>query len=120
MGGLREGQPWFPSIRPSFRKYPFQLLLSTSSYTMTIASFFSSFLPTIYADAPAPDEEQSPNGEQPVKEADSEVVEEADIKAVVEEEPEEDEPEDVRVFNVHHSQPFPKHLIGPPCHSRGM
>ena len=79
---------------------------------MTIASFFSSFLPTIYADAPAPDEEQPPNGEQPVKE---EVVEEADIKvvekAVVEEEPaeEDDEPEDVRVFNAHHSQPFPKH-----------
>ena len=90
----------------------------------TIASFFSSFV--IYADAPSSDEEQ------PAKEADSEVVvEEANLKVaekaatVVEEEPEEDEPEDVRVFNAHHSQlPFQNIsfsiLKGPSWHSRGM
>ena len=70
----------------------------------TIASFFSSFVPTIHADAP-PSEEQPVKAEV-VEKADSEVAENADpevVEKVVADDAEEDEPEDVRVFNAHHS-----------------
>ena len=65
-----------------------------------IASFFSSFV--VHADAPSSEE-------QPAKEdsdADAEVVEKADSEVVekaVADDAEEEDPEDVRVFNAHSS-----------------
>lgn len=93
----------------------------------TIASFFSSFLPTIHADAP-PSEKQTAKEDSDVEVDAEEVVEKADskVEAVVEkvvaDDAEEEEPEDVRVFNAHHSRPLFKIfvLIAPACHSRGM
>lgn len=67
-----------------------------------IASLFSSFV--VHADAPS-SEEQPAKENSDVEAADAEVVEKADSEAVVEKVPaeeaeEEEEPEDVRVFNL--------------------
>ena len=53
---------------------------------MSLSSFFSSFVSTVYADAPAEKEEQKPAEEAPAEE-----------EPAAEEEEEEEEPEDVCV-----------------------
>ena len=57
---------------------------SCSSFTMGLSDFFSSFIPTVYADAPEEKEEKDAPAEEPTEEP-----------AAAEEE-EEVEPEDVR------------------------
>lgn len=64
---------------------------------MSLSSFFSSFLPTVHADAPEEKEETKPEEapadakEEPAKE------EPAEEEPAAEEEEEEEEPEDVRM-----------------------
>lgn len=75
-----------------------------------IASLFSSFVPTIHADAPS-DQGQPPSdqGQSPsdqIQPAEEQLP--SDQKRPTEEEEEEEE-EDVRVSNALHNYPFPKH-----------
>jgi DNA replication initiation complex subunit (GINS family) len=72
----------------------------------TIASFFSSFVPTIHADA----SEEPPAKEDSAVEADAEVVEkadseQADVEKVVADD-DDDEPEDVRLQRPSLLSPF--------------
>ena len=60
---------------------------------MGLADFFSSFIPTVYADAPEEKEEK----QAPAEEASEEPAEES-AEEPAEEEAEEEEPEDVRMF----------------------
>ena len=75
-----------------------------SPTTMSLSSFFSSFLPTVYADAPADDKEESkPEESAPEESKDEESTEESkDEEAGGEEEEEEEEPEDVRSSHCDH------------------
>ena len=59
--------------------------------TMSLSSFFSSFLPTVHADAPEEKEEKQP---EPTPAQEEEPAEE---EPAAEEEEEEEEPEDVRM-----------------------
>lgn len=65
---------------------------------MSLSSFFSSFLPTVYADAPADDKEESKPEESTSEESTSEESKDEEPKdeEAGGEEEEEEEPEDVR------------------------
>jgi hypothetical protein len=83
------------------RKKPFNTvefathrLLSPLHHIMSLSSFFSSFLPTTYADAPAEEEPKEESKEEESKEEESKESDGEDSKDEPAEE--EDEPEDVR------------------------
>lgn len=91
---------------------PIRAVLST--FTMSLSSFFSSFLPTVHADAPAEEPEKQPE-QAPAEEP-------AEEEPAAEEEEEEEEPEDVRTlpYATPPTLTDDTRPVGPSRHPRGV